>query len=103
MHDRKLTFGELAVGERFICWPSSGDNSGHGGYKIAMRVFTKISPVRPARAHLYRADYFENGAREGDGVLSRFTDGMKVIKLCPPAGARDAVTRLGRLAGSGQR
>ncbi len=98
MSDRKLTFGELKVGDRFICWPSPGDNSGHGGYLSAVRVFTKIEGVRPPKAHLYRDDYYENGAREGDSVRSRFRDGLEVIKLCRPVPVDDAVTRLGQVA-----
>ena len=27
-----LTFGELAVGDHFICFPTDGDDHGHGGY-----------------------------------------------------------------------
>ena len=97
MTDRKLTFGELEVRDRFICWPSAGDNAGHGGYLGAMRVFTKVSPVKPAD-QIYFNGYYDNAAREGDGVLSRFSNGREVIKLCRPAGPRDAVTQLGRLS-----
>lgn len=97
MSDRKLTFGELKVDDRFIIWPVPGDNAGHGGYLGAKRVFTKITPVSPPDAHLYRKGYCENAACEGGGVFSRWPDGLEVIKLCPPVQPGDAVSRLGRL------
>ena len=36
-----LTFGELAVGEHFIWFPSPGDNTGHGGFRGTSWVFEK--------------------------------------------------------------
>lgn len=36
-----LTFGELAVGEKFIILPSPGDEDGHGGFRGAYLIFTK--------------------------------------------------------------
>jgi len=38
-----LTFGEIQIGEHFIGFPRDGDDSGHGGYRGAHRVFEKIS------------------------------------------------------------
>ncbi|MFA7298058.1 MAG: hypothetical protein WC010_00205 [Candidatus Absconditabacterales bacterium] len=38
-----LTFGELAIGNLFIYFPSPGDNSGHGGFKKIHYMFTKIA------------------------------------------------------------
>lgn len=36
-----LSFGELKVGQRFIFFPSPGDNHGHGGFKGAHYIFVK--------------------------------------------------------------
>ena len=36
-----LCFGDLKVGQQFICLPQPGDNHGHGGFKGAHWVFTK--------------------------------------------------------------
>ena len=36
-----LTFGELNVGQKFICLPSPGDNEGHGGFRGTAYIFTK--------------------------------------------------------------
>jgi hypothetical protein len=35
------SFGELAVGDRFIWQPLPGDNHGHGGFKGTHSIFTK--------------------------------------------------------------
>lgn len=43
--NQKLTFDELDHGEHFICWPIPGDNSGHGGYLGAQRVFVKTGKL----------------------------------------------------------
>lgn len=40
-----LTFGELKVGQEFICLPCPGDNHGHGGFKGAHYIFTKTHEV----------------------------------------------------------
>ena len=40
-----LTFGELKVGQKFICLPLPGDNSGHGGFRGAHYIFTKTHEV----------------------------------------------------------
>lgn len=37
-----LTFGELGIGQKFICLPSPGDNNGHGGLRKAHWLFQKI-------------------------------------------------------------
>lgn len=36
-----LTFGELAVGDKFIGLPEPGDNNGHGGLRDIHVVLTK--------------------------------------------------------------
>lgn len=40
-----LTFGELKIGQKFICLPLPGDNSGHGGFRGAHYIFTKTHKV----------------------------------------------------------
>lgn len=40
-----LTFGELKVGQKFICLPLPGDNLGHGGLRGAYYIFTKTYEV----------------------------------------------------------
>lgn len=50
-NDTKLTFGELAPLERFICWPQPGDNSGHGGYLGSCRIFRKIDDTAARAEH----------------------------------------------------
>lgn len=40
-----LTFGELKVGQKFIGLPLPGDNNGHGGFRSAHYIFTKIHEV----------------------------------------------------------
>lgn len=40
-----LTFGELEIGQKFICLPLPGDNHGHGGFKGAHYIFTKTHGV----------------------------------------------------------
>jgi len=36
-----LTFRDLQVGQKFICFPEPGDNQGHGGLKSAHFLFEK--------------------------------------------------------------
>lgn len=36
-----LTFGELAVGQKFIALPLPGDNGGHGGLRGVYFILTK--------------------------------------------------------------
>ena len=38
-----LSFGELKVGDRFICMPCPGDNHGHGGFRGKHNLFVKTS------------------------------------------------------------
>lgn len=45
MSDQKLKFNDLKCGEHFICWPVPGDNSGHGGYLGATRLFVKTGDL----------------------------------------------------------
>jgi len=67
----KLTFGELEQGDKFICFPRPGDNSGHGGYKPGHRIF-------------YKWPDFNGGFCSKsftDGTFSTTPDSMEVIKI----------------------
>jgi hypothetical protein len=66
----KLTFGELDDRDYFIAFPIDGDNSGHGGYKIAHNLFQKFSD-----------DTEYNAARISRGSKSIMPDSMQVIKV----------------------
>jgi hypothetical protein len=70
----KLTFGELAVGDRFVCWPIPGDNDGHGGFKGSNRLFTKSMYVNASMPH-------SGEALNGSGISSTFPHTMNVIKV----------------------
>ena len=41
------SLGDLPIGSHFICFPTDGDDSGHGGFKGGARVKTKIAPYHP--------------------------------------------------------
>jgi len=64
--DHKLKFGALERGEHFICWPTPGDNSGHGGYLDAQRLFVKTGELT---------------ANNGSGIESSMNAKMDVIKV----------------------
>lgn len=36
-----LRFGDLEIGQQFICLPQPGDNRGHGGFRGVHYIFTK--------------------------------------------------------------
>lgn len=62
--EQKLTFGELKIGDHFICWPIPGDNAGHGGYLGATRLFVKTG---------------NETANNGSGVQSYFHAPLMVV------------------------
>ena len=66
MSDPKLKFGDLALGDHFICWPVPGDNAGHGGYLGAQRLFVKTGELT---------------ANNGSNGESSMNDRMDVIKI----------------------
>jgi len=67
MLDEKLTFGELEVNDKFIAFPTPGDDDGHGGYKGVHFIFRKVS------------DY--ESVKEKYGTLSFMPKTMAVIKV----------------------
>jgi hypothetical protein len=71
--EEKLTFGDLEEGDEFIAFPRPGDNSGHGGYKIGHRVFTKTK--RKHDDEKFCAKIY------GLGTYSDIPDTMEVIKV----------------------
>lgn len=74
----KNTFGDLKVGDKFIFFPQDGDNSGHGGYLGAHRVFVKVEPAE-APPPKYGAP--RENAKDDRGVYSHMPDTMHVIKI----------------------
>lgn len=67
MNSEKLTFGKLPIGEKFICLPVEGDNSGHGGFKGAHYIFKKMDN--------------ESGLRKTKGQRSTFPSTMEIIHV----------------------
>lgn len=66
----KLTFGDLAIGDRFIGFPLPGDDSGHGGYKGTHWIYQKISKRKGLQ------DLVKDNT-----VVSSFPDTMLVLKV----------------------
>ena len=62
-----LTFEDILVGERFIVFPTAGDDAGHGGYKGVHWLFVKTDESK--------------AAREVDKSESNFPAGMEIIKV----------------------
>lgn len=73
-----LTFGELNVGDRFIAFPSPGDNSGHGGYLRGSYLFEKINGNDRTADGLGIVD---NSKRVKDQELSHIPAGMWIYKI----------------------
>jgi len=77
-----LTFGELELGQKFIGFPTPGDNHGHGGFRKAAYIFTKTAmriteaapglPFHPDNPH-------GRAIRKFDGAISEFPDSMFVL------------------------
>lgn len=51
-------FEELKVGDTFIDMPTDGDDEGHGGYRGAFKVFTKVDDYRGKRYSEDRYSHF---------------------------------------------
>ena len=45
---KPLTIGDVKVGEKFILFPTDGDDSGHGRFRGGGRLVTRITPRPPA-------------------------------------------------------
>ena len=79
---RPLTFKELGVGDKFIAFPLPGDNSGHGGFRGSMNLFTKTEKSRI----YYDTSKIKFGVPTGvaidyRGVESMLPHSMHVIKI----------------------
>lgn len=75
--EKKLTFGDLKIGDFFIGFPVPGDNSGHGGFLGTQVVFKKTEAV--ASREPVRAD--SGSAIDGRGITSHFPYSMLVIRI----------------------
>lgn len=73
--EQKCTFGELNIGDHFICFPLPGDNSGHGGYRVEHFVFVKT------KADV--TDMYKNGVGYNvqRGIAATFPHSMPVLKV----------------------
>jgi hypothetical protein len=71
MNKDKLTFGDLERGDKFIAFPTPGDNSGHGGYKGGYVLFFKWPLIEGGFC----------GKNFSHGTFSDFPDSMEVIKI----------------------
>lgn len=69
-----LTFCDLKPGDHFIGFPLPGDDSGHGGYLGAHRLFAKTRESAPSV-------YKDSGLASADGAESVFPNSMPVIKV----------------------
>ena len=72
-----LTFGELGLGKTFICFPSDGDDSGHGGFRGAHYVFIKFDEDKSVSSQTPP----DNALRMRDGVPSHIPKGMQVLEV----------------------
>ncbi len=74
-----LTFGELKVGEKFICLPVPGDNHGHGGFKGAHYIFTKTHSESTEGGCLVPEYRGQGRAVNNRGISSIDPDSMWVV------------------------
>ncbi len=74
---KPLTFGELAEGDKFITFPTDGDDSGHGGFRGEFNVFVKIRCPRKA----VPGDVQDNAFGLANGTHSNMPNGMHVIRV----------------------
>ena len=85
---KKLTFGDLEVGDKFIGFPSDGDNSGHGGHLGSHNVFMKISPCyEKSTFEIFKLEIINQEILQMNvinikrGDISNFPNDMFVIKI----------------------
>lgn len=85
---KKLTFGDLEKGDKFICFPTDGDNSGHGGYLGSQNVYIKIDPCYKISTYkIFKTGITKQPALEMNsvctvnGALANTSTTMNVIKL----------------------
>ncbi|MBI5732669.1 hypothetical protein HY967_01780 [Candidatus Jorgensenbacteria bacterium] len=73
--EKTLTFGKLAVGDKFIGLPIPGDDKGHGGLKGVHLIFIKTEEAEAA------FDLKVNSVQVSTGILSHMPDNMSVIHV----------------------
>lgn len=85
---KKLTFGDLEVGDKFIGFPSDGDNEGHGGYLCSHTLFKKINPCyEKGNIKIFKSGITNQPSLEMNmisveaGILSHYPNNMFVIKV----------------------
>lgn len=71
---KPLTFGELNCGDKFIAFPSDGDDDGHGGFRKGDWLFQKMHGA-------CRGDDGANVIRLADGCLLQWSDSSPVLKV----------------------
>ncbi|MBI4433822.1 hypothetical protein HY632_03545 [Candidatus Uhrbacteria bacterium] len=78
-----LTFAELKKGDKFICFPTPGDNSGHGGLRSGQHLFKKTFQ-RVVELHGVRYSSrapHGRACRMKDGADVDFPHSMPVIRV----------------------
>ncbi len=72
MMSKPLTFKELCIGDKFIGFPSDGDDSGHGGFRKGSYIFEKESLTATSNSKFNNAKRMTDGNRsfiQEDGIL----------------------------------
>ena len=85
---KRETFGGLEVGDKFIVFPTDGDNSGHGGYLGYHTLFKKINPCyEKTTLKIFKSKITSQPSLEMNmmsveaGILSHSPNNMFVIKI----------------------
>ena len=76
-----LTFGELEVGQKFICLPCPGDNHGHGGFRGTHHIFTKTHEIIKTLASVYAGNPTGRAMNNSRQTPSDFPHSMFVIRI----------------------
>jgi hypothetical protein len=77
---KPLTVRDLKVGEKFIFFPSDGDDSGHGGFRGGARLFVKIEPFHPGEGYHESFRYVAREYERPDVLISHRLD-AEVVKI----------------------
>ena len=81
MQSAPLTFGELAIGDRFISFPLDGDDSGHGGFRGGSYLFEKVQTGWHTSGSIGATALTENAKRLKDGIYSSMPPSMRILKV----------------------
>lgn len=74
------TLAELNVGDKFIYFPTDGDDSGHGGFRGGERLFVKIEPIHPGEPY-HRSFLYTCREYERDQLLSSIPLESPVLQI----------------------